>query len=102
MVGSSLMGGQSAIGQEYKVGIARTDITPAEPIWLSGYGSRNKPSEGIDGKLFAKALAIEDSKGERSVLVTVDLIGFPAEFTEGVANVLKADHGIKRERFMLV
>jgi hypothetical protein len=93
---------RSTFAQEYKVGVARVDITPSEPIWLSGYGSRNKPSEGVDARLFAKALAIEDATGARSVLVTMDLIGFPAEFTERVASALQANHGIARDRFMLV
>lgn len=95
-------GRASAYAQEYKVGVARFDITPRDPIWLSGYGSRNKPSEGVEQQLFAKALAIEDAGGARSVLVTVDLIGFPAEFTDKVAEVVKTKHGIARDRFMLV
>jgi Neutral/alkaline non-lysosomal ceramidase, N-terminal len=99
---SFLAGNDRAIAQEYKVGVARMDITPAEPIWLSGYGSRNKPSDGIDSKLFAKALATEDSNGNRSVLVTVELIGFPAEFAEKISDTIKASHGISRDRFMLV
>jgi hypothetical protein len=88
--------------QEYKAGVARADITPREPIWLSGYGNRNKPSQGVDQRLFAKALVIEDKDGTRSVLVCVDLIGFPAEFTNSVADKIKSDYGIARDRFMLV
>jgi hypothetical protein len=91
-----------AEAQDYRVGVARADVTPGEPIWLSGYGNRNKPSEGIDSRLFAKSLAIEDSGGRRHILMTVDLIGFPAEFTEEIAGAIKAKHGIDRDRFMLV
>ena len=92
----------SAEDQDYKAGVSRVDITPDGPIWLSGYGNRNKPSEGVEQRLFAKALAIEDSAGAKSVLVTADLIGFPAEFTEALAERLKREFGIARERFMLV
>ncbi len=92
----------SAQAQDYKVGVSRVDITPEGPIWMSGYGNRNKPSEGIEQRLYAKALAIEDAAGVKSVLVTADLIGFPAEFTEAVAERIRKQSGIPRERFMLI
>lgn len=90
-----------AVAQDYKVGIARTDITPDGPIWMSGYGSRNKPSEGIDQRLFAKVLVVEDSSETRNVLVTADMIGFPAEFTEALAERVRGEFGVPRERFLL-
>ena len=46
---------------DFKVGVGRTLITPQGPIWMSGYASRNHPSEGVFHDLWAKALAIEDS-----------------------------------------
>jgi hypothetical protein len=94
--------GDRAWAQGYKVGIARVDITPDEPIWLTGYGTRNKPSEGVEQRLFAKALVIEDATGTRTVLVTADVIGFPAEMTEAIATRLQEKIGLARERFMLV
>ena len=52
-----LLAGQlSAAG--FRAGLARVNITPDGPIWLSGYASRNKPSEGVYQELFAKALAL--------------------------------------------
>ena len=49
--------------QEFKAGVGRADITPAGPIRLAGYASRNKPSEGVYQHLFSKALALQDSTG---------------------------------------
>lgn len=86
---------------DYQVGIARCDITPTEPIWMAGYGARNKPSEGIDQRLFAKAFAVRDESGAISLLVTVDLIGFPAEFADGIAGRIDAKIKLPRERFLL-
>lgn len=88
--------------QDFKVGITRVDITPDGPIWLTGYGNRNKPSEGVEQRLFAKALMLEDVSGTRTVLVTADVIGFPAEMTDAIAGRLRKNLGIERERFMLV
>lgn len=73
-----------------RAGVARVDITPNGPIWMAGYASRTKPSEGVYQKLNAKALALEDEKGGRVVLVTTDLIGLPRTLTDwSAAEILK-------------
>src|SRR5438105_3302929 len=72
--------------QEYLVGTARVDITPDGPIRLAGYGDRTKPSEGVEQRLFAKALAIREGGGLPLVLVTADVIGF----TRSVADRITA------------
>lgn len=60
---------------DWKAGVASVVITPEESTWMAGYASRDKPSEGKAQDLFAKALAFEDTKGTRVVIVTTDLIG---------------------------
>src|SRR5258707_10901441 len=86
---------------DYKAGIARINITPEKPIYLSGYGSRNHPSEGVLQDLWAKALAIEDAKGGRLVIVTTDLIGLPRNITEFVAARVQKEYNIERSRLVL-
>ena len=39
-----------------RIGLARAKITPSEPIWMAGYASRDKPSEGVLTDLYAKAM----------------------------------------------
>ncbi|MCP5113360.1 MAG: hypothetical protein GY953_21210, partial [bacterium] len=73
------------VAADYRAGVARTDITPMGPIWLSGYAGRSKPSEGVQQSLWAKALAIEDGSGGRLVIVTTDLIGLPRAMSDEVA-----------------
>lgn len=77
------------------VGVARIDITPEEPIRLTGYGNRSAPSEGVQGRLWAKALAF----GGRApaVLIAVDVIGVPRGLSEELAKRLAAA-GIRREQ----
>ena len=70
------------------IGVARIDITPQEPIRLSGYGSRRELSEGVHGKLGAKAVAIGGGN-EPAVFVTLDLIGVPAWLTAAVVEQLE-------------
>src|SRR5687767_2212019 len=61
----------------WNVGVATRKLTPAGPIWLAGYANRATPSDGVDQDVFAKALAVDDGKGGRVVIVTLDLIGVP-------------------------
>ena len=51
-------------------------------MWMAGYASRNKPSEGKVHDLFAKALALEDPAGNRIVFLTTDLISIPRDLRE--------------------
>lgn len=66
----------------WKAGVSRVVVTPGESMWMAGYASRSKPSEGKVHDLFAKALAIEDPAGNRIVIVTTDLIGIPRDLRE--------------------
>ena len=52
----------------WQAGTAKIAITPRQPMWMSGYASRTKPSEGAVHDLWAKALAIKDPAG-RTVLL---------------------------------
>ena len=60
-----------------EVGLARTDITPSFPVRLSGFGFRRTESEGVNQRIWAKALAIGDKFP--AVLITVDNLGVSAE-----------------------
>ena len=88
-------------GASLKAGIARVDITPSGPIWLSGYASRTHPSEGTLTRLWAKALALESTPGGRIVIVTTDLIGFPRSLGDEVAARVKRLYGWKRSQLLL-
>lgn len=86
---------------DFRAGTGRVKITPAEPIWLSGYASRKKPSEGIINDLWAKALALQDNKGGRLVIVTTDLIGLPRSVSDVVAARAAKQYKLERSRLLL-
>ena len=86
--------------QEFKAGVGRADITPAGPIRLAGYASRNKPSEGVYQHLFAKALALQDSTGAVTLIITADTIGTPRSFNDKLASQIEAELKIPRDRFV--
>lgn len=86
---------------DWKAGIARANITPEGSIWMSGYGSRTKPSEGKVHDLWAKAVALEDAKGSRAVIVTTDIIGFPRSVSDQIAAAVLKEYGLDRSRLLL-
>jgi hypothetical protein len=85
----------------YPVGAAQVDITPDYPIRLSGYGARQKESEGIDQHIFAQVLAIGGDKQSLAVLITVDNVAVPAYLRDEVAARLAKKAGLRNERFAL-
>src|SRR5690242_9878742 len=85
----------------WKAGVAVQVITPDQPMWMAGYGSRNKPAEGKLTELYVKALALEDPHGGRLVLMTSDLVGIPRHLSEAVAAAVRRRTGLPRERLML-
>jgi putative membrane-bound dehydrogenase-like protein len=46
-----------------QIGAAKIDITPNHPIRLTGYAARKTESEGVEQKIWAKALAIGTASG---------------------------------------
>ncbi len=92
-LGAGPSGAQEPVA--WKAGVASVKITPEGPAWMSGYGSRTKPSEGVASDLFAKALAIEDPCGTRLVIVTMDLITVPRTLRDWLENQLHEKFGLK-------
>lgn len=86
--------------EAFRAGIGRVKITPQEPIWLSGYAARNRPSEGVVHDLWVKALALEDSRRNRVVILGADLIGLPRAITDPVAARLQKEYGLERARVL--
>jgi hypothetical protein len=88
-------------GGGWKAGVAIRDITPQESIWLGGFGNRTRQSEGISQRLHAKALALEDRRGERLVIVTTDLLGFTRAIADPIVSRLAREAHLKRRSLIL-
>lgn len=85
----------------WKAGAASVKITPAKSMWMAGYASRTKPSEGVELDLYAKALALEDADGKRLVMVTMDLIGIPQKLRKIVEEACAQQYRIAPENLVL-
>ena len=91
----------AAPAPQWKAGAATVDITPEGSVWMAGYAARKKPSEGVSQKLFAKALALEDTGGSRLVIVTMDLIGVPRAVREAVEREARQRFQLRPESILL-
>lgn len=92
----------AACGDEplWKAGVARAVITPTAGVWLAGYGTK-RPPDGKLHDLWMKALALEDARGERVVLVTSDFQGVPKSMSDRVLEQVQARYGLERRQVMI-
>jgi neutral ceramidase len=87
--------------ETWKAGAAAVAITPPELMWMSGYGSRDKPAEGKLTELWGKALALEDASGRRVVLITLDLVGIDRALSQSLCEVLAQRHNLDRAQIAI-
>jgi hypothetical protein len=92
---------QNSTQPEFLAGTAHCTITPKTPFWLSGYASRNTPAQSVKTDLYAKALALQDPKGKRWILITTDLIGLPRTISDEVLRRLHSSCGLQPDEITL-
>ncbi len=85
----------------WQAGTARVAITPKGPMWMAGYASRNRPSEGAVHDLWAKALALQDPAGHRAVLITLDVCGIDRDLSNRIRDTIQEHHKLGRDRIVL-
>jgi hypothetical protein len=85
----------------WKAGLAKSVITPKQPMWMAGYGSRTAPADGTQHDLFVRVLALEDDRGHRGVVLSSDLLGFPQSLSDDLAGRLKEKFRLDRSQFVL-
>lgn len=99
--GSTLTAAEDGPKTTWQAGFSKVVITPEEPMFLSGYGGRNKPAEGQAGELYARAVALQSPEGKRVVMISTDLIGIPAKMAQIVCEAADKKHGLSRADIML-
>jgi neutral ceramidase len=87
---------------EFRAGAAKAKITPEELGWIGGYGHRNRPAEGIAADLWARALALQDGRGRRVVMVNADIHIFTRTLHREIADAVRRRHGVAGRDLMLV
>ncbi len=95
----SVSGQQTYSG--WRAGITKVMITPEESLWMGGYGARNKPAGGKLNDLWAKMLLLEDAGGQRALLITTDLEGFPKSISDRIRDRIHDKLGLSRSQVIL-
>ncbi|MCU0960517.1 MAG: neutral/alkaline non-lysosomal ceramidase N-terminal domain-containing protein [Pirellulaceae bacterium] len=91
----------SAAEPTWRVGVARVNITPDEPLWMAGYASRTHEAVGTFCELWVRACALEDPDGERNVLVSLDLVGMDRTLSQLICQAVSAQTGLRRSQLAL-
>lgn len=72
ILGAGAPSAQDAQPGPLKVGIATADITPEGPVWMRGFGARDKPSDGIERNISAHCVVFDNGQ-TRAALVALDI-----------------------------
>jgi neutral ceramidase len=84
-----------------RAGVTEIVITPPIGVELQGYGvDLSRRSTDVHDDLMAQALVLDDGQ-TRIALITVDLMGVSAEFTQSVRRQIEAETGIPAANVML-
>ena len=83
-----------------RVGCSKVDITPDFPAFLRGYASRKGLSDGIEDRLSAGVMVL-DQDGTRILLLTVDSIGIGIRYCERIYKAIGERFGYGEDRIYL-
>ena len=89
-------------GGVFVAGIGKVDITPPPGLPLFGYSRvRTNDAAGVRTRLYARALYLEDARGEHVVLVQCDLGAISALLHLQVARAIVQETGISVDRLLI-
>lgn len=85
-----------------KLGYARADITPAEPVPLAGYGNTSfRISQNILSPLCSACAALTDDNGNTVLLFHDDLTCTPATLADSIRESVSAATGVPFENILI-
>ncbi|GAC1655527.1 MAG: neutral/alkaline non-lysosomal ceramidase N-terminal domain-containing protein [Gemmatimonadaceae bacterium] len=93
--------GPSAPSDTFKAGFARVDITPPPGAGLVGFGTEGLAAIGHRQRLFARAMYLEDRRGERVAIVSLDLGESSIVLHRRVADSVFVKIGLGADRLLL-
>src|SRR5262245_44243083 len=88
--------------ESIRAGVSKVKITPQKFGWMTGYGNRNRPADGVKTDLWVRALAMQDGGGNQAVLVTADILGFPPQLSRSLRKEAHRRFGIDESAVMFV
>jgi len=95
LLGSVLLIGSSSVrADDWRAGIAKANITPADSVWMSGYAGRTHGADGKVTDLWAKGIVIADPAGHKIAAVTLDLVGLDRPTALAIRKGIEKEAGI--------
>lgn len=86
---------------QWLAGAAKEDITPTEPVRLSGYAVRAQSTSKIADPLSVRVLYLEHANSKPLMLVSLDAIGIAPSMTEQLARYAEREFKIARAELAL-
>lgn len=87
---------------EFKVGYARMNISPQDPVPLSGFGSSDtRISERIMDDLYASCLAFTDAQGNTALVFSMDHQRPQEEVIREIRNAVNEATGIAEDKILV-
>ena len=95
-------GGEKQEAQPFKVGFAQGDITPSESVLMGGFYDPNERfSNAVLDKIYATGVAFSDTKGNKLLIICVDLLNTDATLFDGVRKVIAEENGLPFANVMI-
>ena len=70
--GATAVDAQDDAAGPLQVGFASADITPEGPVWMRGFGARDRPSDGVERNIIAQCIVF-DNDHTRVAIVSLDI-----------------------------
>lgn len=82
-----------------KFSLSTVDITPQEPVFMHGFGSRTHQSEGMMDPLYMKVALLQQNKP--MLIVTIDALGADRSFIIGIKDALQERFGLQHDEVLI-
>jgi neutral ceramidase len=82
-----------------KFAVTKQSITPRIPVFLAGFGTRDRKSEGVLDDIFVKVAWLEGMG--QLIVITLDALGGDRSFVTGIKDTLKEAFGLKAEQVLI-
>ncbi|GEM_PF-929601 len=93
--------GARAEAAGWRAGAAEVDVTPPIGSVLAGYAGRTQPSTHVLDPLRAQCLVLDDGRGRRCALITMDLIGIGHDLVVETRSLITEATGIPSDHALI-
>jgi hypothetical protein len=82
-----------------KFSILKQDMTPDKPVFMAGFGIRERKSDGVADSLYFKAVLLQEN--QTLLMLAFDALGGDRSFVIGLKEALGEKFGFKEEEILI-